>query len=76
MTKNDQHQIFIRTDELITPKQLCAILNVAPSWVYRRTANGASDPIPHVHVGGGLRFRLPEVLRWVERQNEGVPNNG
>jgi len=48
---------------LLTVPELAEILSVPESWVYSRTATGE---IPHVCVGRYKRFRLGEVLRWLE----------
>lgn len=48
---------------LLTVPELAEVLAVPESWVYARTASGE---IPHVCVGRYKRFRLGEVLRWLE----------
>ncbi|MHB1135641.1 MAG: helix-turn-helix domain-containing protein [Coriobacteriia bacterium] len=48
---------------LLTVPELAEILSVPESWVYARTATGE---IPHVCVGRYKRFKLGEVLRWLE----------
>src|ERR1700674_2898258 len=41
--------------QFLNVKQLCAQLNVSPSWVYKRTKKGALDPLPVARIGG-LKF--------------------
>lgn len=50
---------------LLTVKELADVLSVPESWVYARTATGE---IPCLRVGRYVRFRLAEVLRWLEGQ--------
>lgn len=40
--------------------------NPPKSWIYRRTAAGHSDPIPHYRPGNRLLFDPDEVTAWVE----------
>lgn len=48
---------------LLTVPELAEILSVPESWVYSRTASG---DIPHVCVGRYKRFRLGEVMQWLD----------
>ncbi|MDZ4655877.1 MAG: helix-turn-helix domain-containing protein [Coriobacteriia bacterium] len=48
---------------LLTVEELASVLSVPKSWVYARTASGG---IPHYRVGRYVRFRLGEVLSWLE----------
>ena len=50
----------------LTPAELAARLAVKVGWVYRRTQQGAINPLPHVHVGKALRFRWEEVEEWLK----------
>ena len=47
-------------------EQVAEILGVPKSFIYRRTARGHDDPIPHYRLGGHLRFRLDDVEAWIE----------
>lgn len=40
--------------------------NPPKSWIYRRTAAGHRDPIPHYRPGNRLLFDPDEVTAWVE----------
>jgi excisionase family DNA binding protein len=54
---------------LLTVAELAEVLAVPSSWIYARTATG---DIPHVCVGRYKRFRLGEVMRWLEGSNGGA----
>lgn len=46
-------------------EQVAEIIGVPKSFIYRRTARGHNDPIPHYRLGGHLRFKLPEIEEWI-----------
>ena len=50
--------------QLLNVAQLCAQLNVSSSWVYKRTKQGAIDPLPVVRIGG-LKFDAQSVRRYI-----------
>lgn len=52
----------------LNPKELAEELGVPVSWVYSRTRQKGSDTIPCLHLGKYRRFRLSEVLGWLEGQ--------
>lgn len=51
----------------LTIDQVAALIGVPKSFIYRRTARGHGDPIPHYRLGGHLRFKLDDVEDWIER---------
>lgn len=51
----------------LTVDQVAGLLGVPKSFIYRRTARGHSDPLPHYRLGGHLRFKIEDVEAWVER---------
>lgn len=55
------------------PKHLADFLGVSVSWVYKRTASEAEDPIPRVKGVGRLRFdtHAPAFQAWLRRQGVG-----
>lgn len=56
-------------------EQVAEILGVPKSFIYRRTARGHDDPIPHYRIGGHLRFKLEDVESWIEtHRNEPQPS--
>jgi hypothetical protein len=56
-----------------TLKHLADFLGVSVSWVYKRTASDAEDPIPRVQGVGRLRFdtQAPAFQAWLRRQGVG-----
>jgi len=50
-------------ERLLDVKELAAYLGVKPSWVYGKVATGE---LPCIRVGRYLRFRLSDVLAWME----------
>jgi predicted DNA-binding transcriptional regulator AlpA len=59
-------------NEILTPAQIAARLQVKPSWIYEQTRERAGirnlDPLPHIKLGRYLRFDWNDVLAWLERQ--------
>lgn len=47
-------------------EQVAAILGVPKSFIYRRTARGHGDPIPHYRIGSHLRFKPDDINAWIE----------
>jgi excisionase family DNA binding protein len=47
-------------------EQVAAILGVPKSFIYRRTARGHGDPIPHYRIGSHLRFKPDDIHEWIE----------
>ena len=56
----------MKTDDLITVKELAEKLNVPASWIYQRTRLG-QKAIPHVRIGKYVRFELDEVLEFFRK---------
>lgn len=50
----------------MTVDEIADALRVKKSWVYRQMRMEGEDQIPHVRAGKYLRFRLNEVLKWLE----------
>jgi excisionase family DNA binding protein len=40
-------------------------LRISPSSIYKMTARNAAVRIPHIHIGGKVRFRRTDVDRWL-----------
>lgn len=51
----------------LTIDQVAALIGVPKSFLYRRTARGHGDPIPHYRLGGHLRFHLDDIEAWIEK---------
>jgi len=49
--------------ELLTPDQLCSLLQVTKSWLYDQVESGK---FPCVRLGKQLRFRSKEVARYLD----------
>ena len=47
-------------------EQVAAIVGVPKSFIYRRTARGHGDPIPHYRIGSHLRFKPDDIEEWIE----------
>ena len=59
-------QLQLSFSRYLNIEQVADILGVPKSFIYRRTARGHSDPIPHYRIGGHLRFKLEDLESWVE----------
>lgn len=64
--KPEQLQLFF-SSRYLNIEQVAEIIGVPKSFIYRRTARGHDDPIPHYRLGGHLRFKLDDVEEWIER---------
>jgi excisionase family DNA binding protein len=53
------------SDRLLTIQEVCELLNVSKSYVYRLTSE---KKIPHIKLMGHLRFRRQEIDSWVSEQ--------
>ena len=49
-------------------KEVSSYLQVPVSSIYKMTARGSATPIPHIRIGGRLRFRRDDIDRWVSLQ--------
>jgi len=58
-------------DELLTIDELCNILKVKKSYIYKLTS---TNRIPYYRIGG-LKFRLHEVEKWIIKKKENVYSN-
>ena len=56
------------TEQLLTVEELANELKTPVSWVYGQTRRKGDDSIPTLRVGKYLRFRLADVLAWLERK--------
>lgn len=55
-------------ERLLSVKEVAEILQVPPSWVYERTRRRSRERIPGIRLGKYWRFRLRDVLGWLEEQ--------
>jgi excisionase family DNA binding protein len=58
-------------EKLLTVEELAKQLKVPKSWVYGKTRIKGEDQIPCVRVGKYVRFRMPDVVGWLEHRVEG-----
>jgi excisionase family DNA binding protein len=57
-----------QADELMTVAEIAALLKVPVSWVYERTRRRGIERLPHVKLGKYLRFSVPQITKWLEKQ--------
>lgn len=48
--------------DLLTPEELCDLLHVKMSWIYRQVREGT---IPHCKIGKYLRFYRPDIEKYL-----------
>jgi len=53
-----------QTDSLLTIDELCGLLKLEPQTIYQLTYRGK---IPHYKIANRLRFRLSEIVEWIEK---------
>ena len=58
------------TEELMTTQELADYLKVKLGWVYGQTRQRGEGSIPRIRVGKYIRFRLSEVMAWMEGQEK------
>lgn len=56
--------------DFLTVSELAEKLRVPRSWIYGKTLKTDSNAIPRFKVGKYLRFRLDDVMDWLDRQQE------
>ncbi len=57
-------------EKLLTVDELADHLKVKKSWIYSKTRQTGSDAIPRLPVGKYNRFRLSQVLPWLEKHQK------
>lgn len=62
---SQQLQLFLES-RYLNIKQVADIIGVPKSFIYRRTARGHGDPIPHYRIGSHLRFKPDDIQEWIE----------
>lgn len=53
------------SDALLTTQEICELLRVPKTYIYWLTH---SRRIPHIKLGGHLRFRRSDIDMWLESQ--------
>jgi excisionase family DNA binding protein len=59
-------------NELLTVKEIAALLKVPVSWVYGHLRSRNCDRLPAYRLGKYWRFRAEEVLGWVRKHPNGA----
>jgi excisionase family DNA binding protein len=57
----------VNDDRLLTADEVAAYLAVPVTWVRTRTR---ADEIPHVKLGTYRRYRLEDVLAWLDEDGQ------
>jgi predicted DNA-binding transcriptional regulator AlpA len=60
--------LVMNPEDILTPQQLAARLQVNVSWVYdktRRRSAGNGEPMPVLNSGRYLRFYWPDICAWL-----------
>lgn len=65
-SKPASEQLQLPFSPYLTIEQVASLIGVPKSFIYRRTARGHGDPIPHYRIGGHLRFKLADIEQWIE----------
>lgn len=55
----------IDSEALWGVSELAAYLRISPNSIYKMTARKAVFRIPHIRIGGKLRFRRADVDEWL-----------
>ena len=50
-------------NNLVDVNQIAKLLNVAPSWIYKKTR---TNQIPFIKLGKYCRFDAQEVMEWAK----------
>lgn len=57
---------------LLTIRELAAILKISQRSIWRLVSSGKL--IQPLHIGGSIRWRQDEVLKWIEKGCPGMPD--
>ena len=49
----------------MTVKEIAAYLRLNVQTVYRKVGEKGSDALPHVRIGGAIRFKKSDVDNWM-----------
>jgi excisionase family DNA binding protein len=64
-------------EKLLSVNELSKYLGVPKSWIYSRTREVGPGAIPRLMVGKYIKFRLSEVMAWLEeKQNVAWKDKG
>ena len=60
--------------QLLTVRDLCAMIGVSSGWVYKRTQKKAIDPLPVTRLGRLLRFDPYQVSKYIRARERHRPD--
>jgi predicted DNA-binding transcriptional regulator AlpA len=60
-------------DELVTVREVAALLKVPISWVYEHTRPECRDPLPCVKLGKYLRFVPADIFEYLNHARRDRP---
>ena len=69
--KEDRNKM-IQTARLLTVEELSQFLQVKKSWIYGQTRVARRTGFPVIRCGKYVRFRLDDVLNWLNRNGSRV----
>jgi excisionase family DNA binding protein len=55
--------------DILTPDEVAQWLRVSVKWIYDHTSR-SYPKVPHIRLGGHLRFSRIEISRWLNSQVE------
>jgi excisionase family DNA binding protein len=61
--------------ELMTVKEVAKKLGVSENWVYNHL-HVRKPLLPHVRLGGHIRFREVDIEVWIEEQAQNIIRAG
>ena len=64
-TSNNASNQNAQIEPLLTIDEVCALLKIKPQAIYQLTYRGK---IPHFKIANRLRFRLSEIVEWIDGQ--------
>lgn len=67
-TKADRITAANQGEGLLTALETAAVLKVPLSFLYAPVRRRGANAIPSIRMGKYLRYRLSEVMAWVEQQ--------
>jgi predicted DNA-binding transcriptional regulator AlpA len=56
---------LVEPSDILTLEDVAARLHVSPRWVYEKTRQRCSNPLPTIRIGRYLRFLWTDVSGWL-----------
>ena len=54
---------------LLDVNDIARELKIPKTWIYSRTRLKGPERIPHVKIGKYCRFRIQDVIEWLEQKD-------